>query len=104
MKGATKRAHCATFRRWTPGVEARREELSSDIFLSLIVFPCSWRRRYASAHSFPARALHVFGEIQALANLLGAAHDDIGPTRIDDRLPNIATGWEFLDGTIIYLF
>jgi len=36
---------------------------------------------------FIARALHVFGEIQALENLLDSAHDDIGLTLMDARLP-----------------
>lgn len=36
---------------------------------------------------FYARALHVFGEIQALENLLDTARDDIGLTLMDERLP-----------------
>jgi transcriptional regulator with XRE-family HTH domain len=36
---------------------------------------------------FFARALHVFGEVQALANLLDMAHDDIGLTLMDEQLP-----------------
>lgn len=36
---------------------------------------------------FFARALHVFGEIQALENLLDTAKDDIGLTLMDERLP-----------------
>lgn len=36
---------------------------------------------------FYARALHVFGEIQALENLLDTANDDIGLTLMDARLP-----------------
>lgn len=36
---------------------------------------------------FFARALHVFGEIQALANLLDTARDDIGLTLMDQQLP-----------------
>jgi len=36
---------------------------------------------------FFARALHVFGEIQALENLLDTANDDIGLTLMDERLP-----------------
>lgn len=36
---------------------------------------------------FFARALHVFGEIQALADLLDTAKDDIGLTLADERLP-----------------
>ena len=36
---------------------------------------------------FFARALHVFGEIQALENLLDTATDDIGLTLMDERLP-----------------
>lgn len=36
---------------------------------------------------FFARALHVFGEIQALENLLDTAKDEIGLTLADERLP-----------------
>lgn len=36
---------------------------------------------------FFARALHVFGEIQALENLLDTAKDDIGLTLMDENLP-----------------
>ncbi len=36
---------------------------------------------------FFARALHVFGEIQALENLLDTAKDDIGLTLMDEQLP-----------------
>lgn len=36
---------------------------------------------------FIARALHVFGEIQALENLLDTAKDDIGLTLMDANLP-----------------
>ncbi len=36
---------------------------------------------------FFARALHVFGEIQALAQLLDTPNDDIGLTLMDERLP-----------------
>lgn len=36
---------------------------------------------------FFARALHVFGEIQALENLLDTARDDIGLTLMDEHLP-----------------
>ncbi|MDR2839197.1 MAG: helix-turn-helix domain-containing protein [Azonexus sp.] len=36
---------------------------------------------------FFARALHVFGEIQALENLLDTAKDDIGLLLMDERLP-----------------
>jgi transcriptional regulator with XRE-family HTH domain len=36
---------------------------------------------------FHARALHVFGEIQALDKLLDTARDDIGLTLMDERLP-----------------
>ena len=36
---------------------------------------------------FFARALHVFGEIQALADLLDTPHDPIGLTLMDERLP-----------------
>jgi ribosome-binding protein aMBF1 (putative translation factor) len=34
-----------------------------------------------------ARALHVFGEIQALENLLDTAKDDIGLMLMDEKLP-----------------
>jgi len=36
---------------------------------------------------FFARALHVFGEIQSLENLLDTAKDDIGLTLMDENLP-----------------
>lgn len=36
---------------------------------------------------FFARALHVFGEIQALERLLDTANDDIGLTLMDEKLP-----------------
>ena len=36
---------------------------------------------------FIARALHVFGEIRALEQLLDTANDDIGLTLMDERLP-----------------
>lgn len=36
---------------------------------------------------FFARALHVFGEIQALENLLDTPNDDIGLTMMDEQLP-----------------
>jgi len=36
---------------------------------------------------FFARALHVFGEIQALERLLDTASDEIGLTLMDERLP-----------------
>ena len=36
---------------------------------------------------FFARALHVFGEIDALAQLLDTPNDDIGLTLMDERLP-----------------
>lgn len=36
---------------------------------------------------FFARALYVFGEIQALAGLLDTARDDIGLTLMDEQLP-----------------
>lgn len=36
---------------------------------------------------FFARALHVFGEIQALEDLLDTAKDDIGLTLMDENLP-----------------
>lgn len=36
---------------------------------------------------FVARALHIFGEIQALERLLDTANDDIGLTLMDEQLP-----------------
>jgi transcriptional regulator with XRE-family HTH domain len=36
---------------------------------------------------FFARALHVFGETQALAQLLDTANDDIGLALMDEQLP-----------------
>lgn len=36
---------------------------------------------------FFARALHVFGEIQSLENLLDTTKDDIGLTLMDENLP-----------------
>lgn len=36
---------------------------------------------------FFARALHVFGEIQALENLLDTSNDEIGLTLMDEHLP-----------------
>ena len=36
---------------------------------------------------FFGRALHVFGEIQALERLLDTANDDIGLTLMDEQLP-----------------
>jgi len=36
---------------------------------------------------FIARALHLFGEIKALENLLDTASDDIGLLLMDERLP-----------------
>jgi len=35
---------------------------------------------------FIARALHVFGKIKALENLLDTAHDDIGLLLMDERV------------------
>ena len=37
--------------------------------------------------SFFARALYVFGEIQALERLLDTANDDIGLLLMDEQLP-----------------
>ncbi len=37
--------------------------------------------------SFFARALHVFGEIQALENLLDTSNDEIGLTLMDEYVP-----------------
>lgn len=36
---------------------------------------------------FFARALHVFGEIKALENLLDTSNDDIGLAMMDENLP-----------------
>jgi len=36
---------------------------------------------------FIARALHVFGEVKALENVLDTANDDIGLMLMDERLP-----------------
>jgi transcriptional regulator with XRE-family HTH domain len=36
---------------------------------------------------FFARALHVFGEIQALEHLLDTPHDELGLALMDERLP-----------------
>jgi len=36
---------------------------------------------------FIARALHVFGEVKALENVLDTASDDIGLLLMDERLP-----------------
>jgi transcriptional regulator with XRE-family HTH domain len=36
---------------------------------------------------FIARALHVFGDIQALENLLDTPRDEIGLTLMDERVP-----------------
>ncbi len=36
---------------------------------------------------FFARAMHVFGDIQALAEMLDTARDDIGLTLMDENLP-----------------
>jgi transcriptional regulator with XRE-family HTH domain len=36
---------------------------------------------------FFGRALHVFGEIQAMEHLLDTASDDLGLTLMDERLP-----------------
>lgn len=36
---------------------------------------------------FFARALHIFGEIRALENLLDTSNDDIGLTLMDEQLP-----------------
>ena len=44
-------------------------------------------RRPAVPIHFFARARHVFGEVQALENLLDTARDDMGLIRMDERLP-----------------
>lgn len=36
---------------------------------------------------FIARTLHVFGELERLANVLDTAQDDIGLTLMDEQLP-----------------
>lgn len=41
---------------------------------------------------FFARALHVFGEIQALERLLDTPNDDIGLTLMDEQLPRRVRG------------
>lgn len=41
---------------------------------------------------FFARALHVFGEIQALEHLLDTPNDEIGLTLMDERLPKRVRG------------
>lgn len=41
---------------------------------------------------FHARALHVFGEIQALEHLLDTASDDIGLALMDEQLPKRVRG------------
>jgi transcriptional regulator with XRE-family HTH domain len=41
---------------------------------------------------FFARALHVFGEIQALEQLLDTPNDEIGLTLMDERLPKRVRG------------
>ena len=41
---------------------------------------------------FFARALHVFGEIQALENLLDTSNDEIGLTLMDESLPKRVRG------------
>lgn len=41
---------------------------------------------------FYARALHVFGEIQALEHLLDTASDDIGLALMDEQLPKRVRG------------
>jgi len=41
---------------------------------------------------FIARALHVFGEIEALSRLLDTARDDIGLVLMDEKLPRRVRG------------
>jgi len=41
---------------------------------------------------FFARALHVFGEIQALEHLLDTPNDEIGLSLMDERLPKRVRG------------
>jgi len=48
---------------------------------------------------FIARALHVFGEIKALENLLDTAHDDIGLLLMDERLPKRVRGRQHDDAS-----
>lgn len=36
---------------------------------------------------FIARTLHLFGELQCLAELLDTSHDEIGLTLMDEQLP-----------------
>jgi transcriptional regulator with XRE-family HTH domain len=49
---------------------------------------------------FFARALHVFGEIQALENLLDTANDDIGLMLMDERLPKRVRGKSGVTGAL----
>jgi hypothetical protein len=41
---------------------------------------------------FIARAMHVFGELDKLSNLLDTAQDDIGLTLMDEHLPKRIRG------------
>jgi transcriptional regulator with XRE-family HTH domain len=49
---------------------------------------------------FVARALHVFGEIQALENLLDTVKDDIGLTLMDANLPKRVRGKSGTSGAL----
>ncbi|MDR3220563.1 MAG: helix-turn-helix domain-containing protein [Candidatus Accumulibacter sp.] len=49
---------------------------------------------------FFARALHVFGEIQALERLLDTSNDDIGLTLMDERLPKRVRGKSGVSGAL----
>jgi ribosome-binding protein aMBF1 (putative translation factor) len=49
---------------------------------------------------FYGRALHVFGEIQALERLLDTASDDIGLTMMDEQLPQRVRSKTGLSGAL----
>ncbi|MDR1934366.1 MAG: helix-turn-helix domain-containing protein [Candidatus Accumulibacter sp.] len=49
---------------------------------------------------FFARALHVFGEIQALERLLDTANDGIGLALMDERLPKRVRGKPSASGAL----
>ena len=49
---------------------------------------------------FIARALHVFGEIQALERLLDTSNDDFGLTLMDEQLPKRVRSKSRLSGAL----
>ena len=50
--------------------------------------PCAaWKRAICVSPFVSLRALHVFGEIQALEHLLDTPNDEIGLALMDERLP-----------------